>query len=173
VACVLLSRHFIPLERIALPAMNFDQEWRYPESAYELYTCIVHVNEAVELLQDDLDDIFASMREDAEERLVKNNCLSDTSNELASLGWPTWQSLPIRRLAEVLAVESALDLLLKLEMKHATRPCTMHCSLISSVQPATNKESGKSILNMPISDVITTAWVTPWFGVSPRSGALV
>lgn len=119
---LILSQHCIGIQRIAMPAMNFDQPWRYPEAAYERYHCIVSVHEAMDLLRDQLDDIVFFMQEDVVERVASGEPISTISSSLCALGWPKWQTLTPNIMGQVLAEESAMEILLELEMKYSSLP---------------------------------------------------
>lgn len=97
--------------------MNFDQPWRYPESAYEPFLCAIRAVEAVALLEPQMGDVFFALREDVEERLREGGSVSQIESDLILAKWPPWQSLSAPMLARVLAQDCAMEILLKLEMR--------------------------------------------------------
>jgi hypothetical protein len=119
-AIMLLSSHCIEIGQVSMPAMNFNQPGRYPSSAYTPYLCAVRVSEAVDLLKPQMDDVFFSMRQDVEERLQEQRSISEIERKLISENWPDWRSLSAPWMAQVLAQESAMDILLELTARHSS-----------------------------------------------------
>lgn len=105
------------MSQLAMPAMNFDQPWRYPESAYEQFMCAIRLVEALELLEPQMDDVLFALREDVEEKVRERGCVSQIESDLILAGWPPWRSLPAPMITRVIAQDCAMEILLKLEMR--------------------------------------------------------
>src|SRR5688572_11710098 len=117
---MLLSSHRIELSQFSMPAMNFDQQWRYPSSDYVPYLCAIRVSEAVELLKHEMDDVFFALRQDVEEKLRARESITEIESKLVSAQWPDWRSMPASLMAQVLAQDCSMEILLKLEAKYSS-----------------------------------------------------